>query len=214
MTDIFVFGAGGHAKVVIEAIRAAMPHAAIGVLDDDPGNRGRRLLGVEVVGGRDHAVAHPRVPIVPAIGANGARWAVMEWTAEQALTLATVIHPGAIGSRSASIGPGCVLAPGAIVNAEARLGRGTIVKTGASVDHDCIVGEAVHVGPGARICGAVRIGDRSLIGVGAVVVPGIAIGGSCIVGAGAVVIRPVAEGTCVVGKPASLSTGLESCTIR
>lgn len=211
MTDIFVFGAGGHAKVVIEAIRAATPDAVIGVIDDNAANWGKSLLGVPVVGGRDHAAAHRGIPLVPAIGNNQSRLAVMRWAATEGLALATVIHPGAIVSPSAVIEAGSVLAPGAIVNADTRLGHGTIVNTGASVDHDCTIGAGVHVGPGARICGGVNIGDGTLVGVGAVIVPGIVIGTACIIGAGAVVIRPVADGTCVFGVPATLATGSVSC---
>ncbi|WP_439533852.1 acetyltransferase [Polymorphobacter sp.] len=212
MTDFFVFGAGGHAKVVIEAIRATSPDAVIAILDDAPASLGRRLLGIEVVGGRDYARAHPDVPLVPAVGDNRARRAMIDWSSEQGLALATVIHPSAVISPSAIIEPGCFLAPGAIVNAEARLGRGAIINTGASVDHDCVLGDAVHVGPGARLCGGVRVGDGTLIGVGAAVIPGIVIGERCVVGAGAVVIRPVADGSCVSGVPATLSTGSSSCS--
>lgn len=211
MSDIFVFGAGGHGKVAIEAIRAATPGITIGVIDDNPANWGKTLLGVPIVGGRDHACAHQHVALVPAIGDNRARLAMMAWASDAGLALATVIHPSAIVSPSAAIGAGCMLAPGAIVNAEARLGRGTIINTAASVDHDCVLGDAVHVAPGARLCGGVEIGAASMIGVGAIVVPGIIIGRGCTVGAGAVVVRPVADNTRVWGVPAVVREEFRSC---
>ena len=198
-----LFGSGGHAKVVLEALRAADREAQVALVDDDPAALGRSLLDLTVSGSR--AWLEPQVrafEIVPAIGNNAARDEVLRWVASLSGRPASVAHPSAVLSPSASIGAGCFAAPGAIVNAEARLDDGGIVNTGASVDHDCRIGRAVHVGPGARLCGGVRVGARTLIGVGAVVIPGITIGADVVVGAGAVVVRDVPDGARVHGCPA------------
>ncbi|HYG30322.1 MAG TPA: acetyltransferase [Allosphingosinicella sp.] len=201
--SLILFGSGGHAKVVLEAIRAAIPDCRVSVLDDDPAATGRTLLGLPIVGGRDWLETNPfRGSVVPAIGTNAARAALIEWLAGLDRPLASVVHPGAILSPTAKLGDGAFLAPGAIVNAEAEIGEAAIVNTGASVDHDCRVGAAAHIAPGAHLCGSVRVGARTLVGAGATVIPGVAIGADAIVGAGSVVIADLPDGARVAGCPA------------
>lgn len=203
-TLTILFGAGGHAKVVLEALRASAGGLAVVVLDDAALPADFRLLDLPVAGGRGWLTSERTrgAVVIPAIGSNRPRAAVMTWVRSLGATLGTVRHPSSIVSPSAVVGAGSFLAPGAIVNAQSRLGEGVIVNTGASIDHDCELGDAVHVGPGARLCGGVRIGTGSLVGVGALVIPGITIGEGVTVGAGGVVVRDVANGQTVVGNPA------------
>ncbi|HEX8365547.1 MAG TPA: acetyltransferase [Allosphingosinicella sp.] len=200
---LILFGSGGHAKVVLEAIRAADPECEVAILDDDPEASRRTVLGGAIVGGRAWLEANwPDAAIVPAIGTNSARATLVDWLKGQSRPLASVVHPRAIVSPSALIGAGAFLAPGAIVNAEAAVGEAAIVNTGASVDHDCRIGAAAHIAPGAHLCGSVRVGARTLIGAGATIIPGVAIGADAIVGAGSVVIADLPDGARVAGCPA------------
>lgn len=200
---LILFGSGGHAKVVLEAIRAAHPGCEVAILDDDPEAAGRNLFGEVILGGRAWLKGNwPDAAVVPAIGTNAARAALIDWLRGEGRSLASVVHPGAILSPSVAVGAGAFLAPGAIVNAETILGEGAIVNTAASVDHDCRIGAAAHIAPGAHLCGGVRVGARSLIGAGATVIPGVAIGADAVVGAGSVVIADLADGARVAGCPA------------
>jgi len=198
-----IFGSGGHAKVVVESVRAAHPTAAITMLDDDPQALGREVLGLAVEGDRGWLSDHwPEAVVVPAIGNNRVRIEVVKWLLAIGRRLGTVLDPRAIASPSAEIGGGSFLAPGAIVNAQAVLGCGVIINTAASVDHDCQIGSGAHIAPGVHLCGGVRVGRRTLVGVGATVVPGISIGDDAIIAAGAVVVRDVTNGARVRGSPA------------
>jgi sugar O-acyltransferase (sialic acid O-acetyltransferase NeuD family) len=201
-TRLILFGSGGHAKVVLEAALARSPGAEIAILDDDESAAGRTLLGHPVRGGRAWLAAWPDAPVVPAIGSNAARAALIDWLEEQGRTLVSIVHPSATVSPSARIGPGCFLAAGAVVNAEAVLEPGVILNTGASVDHDCRIGRAAHIAPGARLCGNVRVGARALVGTLAAAIPGIAIGADAVIGAGSAVVRDVPQGGRVAGCPA------------
>jgi UDP-perosamine 4-acetyltransferase len=200
---LVLFGSGGHAKVVLETIRAAHPGYEVAILDDDPEGGGRNLLGEAILGGRAWLADNwLDVAVVPAIGTNSARAALIGWLTEQGRAIASVVHPGAILSPSASVCGGAFLGPGAIVNAETTIGEGAIVNTGATVDHDCTIVAAAHIGPGAHLSGGVRVGARSLIGAGATVIPGVAVGADAVVGAGSVVIADLADGARVAGCPA------------
>lgn len=200
---LILFGSGGHAKVVLDTIRAGRLAGEVAILDDDDAAAGRLVLGEPVRGGRGWLAGNwPEALVLPAIGSNAARAALIDWLAGEGRRLAVVVHRQATASPKAALGPGTFLAPGAIVNAGAELGEGVIVNTGASVDHDCRIGRAAHVAPGAHLCGGVSVGERTLIGAGATVIPGVAIGRDAVIGAGSTVIRDVPDGARVAGSPA------------
>ena len=200
---LILFGRGGHAKVVLEAILAASPACQVAILDDSGGTDQTPLLGMKVSGDRSWlATEWLDVPVFPGIGTNGPRASLIEWLIGQGRTLATIVHPAAVISPSARIGAGCFFAAGSIVNADAEIGDGTIVNTAASVDHDCRIGRFSHIAPGVRLCGNVSIGDRTLVGSGSAVTPGVKVGSGATIGACSAVIRDVPDGARVAGCPA------------
>ena len=205
---LILFGAGGHAKVVLEAFLARCPNGEIAVLDDDPARAGASLLGHPVRGPREWLAGNwPGIAVMPAIGDNRRRDELIRDLKRLKRPLRTIIHPAAIVSPSARIGDACFLAAGAIVNAAAGLDDGAILNTGASIDHDCRIGRAAHVAPGARLCGTVRVGARALVGTGAAVIPGRSIGEDAVVGAGSAVVCDIPGGETWAGCPAKPLAG-------
>jgi sugar O-acyltransferase (sialic acid O-acetyltransferase NeuD family) len=204
MAGIVVYGAGGHAKVVIDAIEQRGGFSTIIPADDNPGLQGLSLCGYPVLGGRTALLTlpEPRPEALAAIGDNAKRMAVLDWLQSQGFPIATVIHPDARIGRGVRIDAGAFLAAGVVVNVDAVLGQGVIVNTGATVDHDCVIGEGVHIAPGCHLCGNVAVGARSLLGAGCVVVPGVCIGADVVVGAGSTVLSDVPDGGRVAGSPA------------
>jgi UDP-perosamine 4-acetyltransferase len=200
---IVILGAGGHAKVIIEIIRAAGTGTIVGLADADPTPRevlGARVLGDDTVLRRLHAegVGHAFI----AIGDNRIRARAADAVRAIGFELVNAISPAATLSPSARIGRGVAVMAGAVVNADAVLEDLVIVNTRASIDHDVRLGRACHIGPGAALAGGVSVGAEAFIGVGASVIPQRVIGAGSIVGAGASVIDDVAPGVTVVGVPA------------
>jgi sugar O-acyltransferase (sialic acid O-acetyltransferase NeuD family) len=192
-----VFGGGGHAKVVIATIEAAGDRV-IAVLDEDPGKRGRLLLG--------HRIAGPEIDPIPAgafaviaLGANATRKAIAE---RLRMPFGTVVHPGATVHPSVKLGEGTVVMAGVVIQPDTVIGRHSIINTAASVDHDCVVGDFTHIAPGVHLSGGVTIGDGVLMGVGSCAIPGMTVGDWATVGAGGVVVEPVAPNTVAAGSPA------------
>jgi UDP-perosamine 4-acetyltransferase len=191
---VAVFGAGGHGKVVVDAIERNDGLVVACVVDDRP-LPGAVLLGHAVIGGREELLAR-RGGIdsaIVAIGDNHARVAVAGWLRAQGFVLQSVVHPAAAVSPSVSIGGGVLIMPGAVVNADARIGANAIINSGAVVEHDCDVDEGVHVAPGAVLCGGVCVGACTLVGAGAVVLPGVKVGAGRLVKAGRTVARNVEQ---------------------
>lgn len=203
-----LLGGGGHASVLIDALRMsgiAVPHA---VLDADAAKWGQELLGVPIVGGDD---------LLPKVIAEGVRYfavglgsagdsshreRLFNLGLKLGLEPLTIVHPSAVCSQYAGVELGCQLLPGCIINAGARLGANVIVNSGAVVEHDCVLENHVHVATGARLASGVTVGLGAHIGAGATVKQLISIGARSVVGAGAVVVSDVPDDTVAVGVPA------------
>lgn len=196
-----IYGAGGHGKVVLDALECAGRQVA-GFVDDDPDRAGGEYCGHSVLAAPGEWEAGRSVGFVVAIGDAGDRMRASDRVEQFGYELVTVVHPKAVVASDVSIGPGSMVLAGAAVNPGVRVGRGVIINTGAVVDHDCAIADFAHVAPGARLAGNVRVGERSLIGIGATVVPGISIAADAFVAAGAVVVSDVGEGVTVAGVPA------------
>ncbi|MBU8540518.1 acetyltransferase [Falsiroseomonas tokyonensis] len=199
---VLVIGAGGHALVVIEALRA-MGRPVAGLLDD--GAPRGPLLGCAVLGTTDKLPELRRQGLAEAavaVGDNQARARLGALAESAGFGLPVVLHPSAIVSPSAMIGAGCQVMARAVVGPQARLGRLVLVNTGAIVEHECRLEDAVHLGPGAVLCGGVTVGARSLVAAAAVVRPGVALGAGVLVAPGAALGGPIADGARVGGVPA------------
>lgn len=191
MERIFVYGAGGQGKVVIDALRWSLPQLEVGLLvDDDARQHGRTVLGRRVTGPEHIAGGRGFV----AIGDNASRLRIAALFEGR---LVVVTHRSAVVGIDVEIGEGTILAAGSIVAPGARIGRNVILNTGASVDHDCVIEDGVHIAPGSRLCGNVRVGRGTLLGAGTIVVPGVRIGSRAFVHAGQTVTSDVADGETV-----------------
>ncbi len=198
---IIIVGTGGHASVIADAIRAQTEFEIAAVCDDSASRIGAEFEQLTVTSFSD---VDPRdVPwAIVAIGDNHARRTKAAEVQNLGFRLATIVHPSATVSPSATLGSGSVVFAGAVVNARAVLGDNVIVNTGASIDHHANVEDDVHVAPGARLAGDVTINRGAFIGMGACVLPGVSVGKNAVVGAGAIVVRSVQDEVTVVGTPA------------
>ena len=207
MIPVIGFGAGGHAKVVIEILRSMREYEIVGLLDTRIEPR-TNVVGVEVLGDdslmaelKGRGIEHAFIG-VGSVGDTTSRQQLYEKVVGAGFQIVTAIHERAVVSLTAQIGVGPTIMAGAIVNANAVIGENVIVNTGAIVEHDCVIGDHTHIATGARLAGGVQVGPGSHIGIGAVIRQEIKIGAGAIVGAGAVVVRDVPAGKTVMGVPA------------
>jgi sugar O-acyltransferase (sialic acid O-acetyltransferase NeuD family) len=200
-------GAGGHARVVLDAARAGGIDV-IAVVDARADLKGTTFEGLEVMGD-ESAIAALRkrgadtvLLGVGSVDVGDTRRALYARIAALGLALPIVRHPSAVVSPTATLGPACVVFANATINPGARIGANVIVNTAAIVDHDVAIGDHAHVSPGAHLAGGVTIGAGSHVGIGATVLQGVQIGSGVVVGAGAVVLNDVPDGDRVAGVPA------------
>jgi sugar O-acyltransferase (sialic acid O-acetyltransferase NeuD family) len=199
---IFVFGASGHAKVVIDIIERQGLYEIAFLADDDPALHGRQIYGYPVLGGKEELLGSGLKYGIVAIGSNRARRAVAGWLRDNDFELITAVHPSAQVARGVTISSDSVIMAGAIINSDSTIGQDVIINTRASIDHDCCIDDGVHIAPGSTLCGTVTVGEGTFICAGATIIPNLTIGSHVTVGAGSTVIHDVPDGVTVVGSPA------------
>ncbi len=201
---IFIYGGGGHGKVVIETIEAQYgPQAIAGIFDDDPNKKNLDFYGHKIVGSiKDFQEQIPN--LILAIGSNEIRQKKSAEIKSLIKSFVTAIDPYTRISRAAKIGVGTLVMPGVIINADASIGSHCILNTNAVIEHDCEVGNFTHIAPSAVLTGAVKIGDVTMIGSNSVIVPGIEIGNNCLIAAGSVVTANIPDNAIVRGNPARI----------
>lgn len=186
---MYLYGASGHAKVIIDILKSQNIQIS-GLIDDNQSISS--LL--------DYSVYHEKnklSPLIISIGDNKIRKMICGNLID--VSYETAIHSTAIISEYCSIAEGTVIMQGAIVQSGSNIGRHCIVNTGASVDHDCFVEDFVHISPHATLCGNVTVGEGAWIGAGAIIIPGIKIGRWSIIGAGSVVTKDIPDNVLAVG---------------
>jgi len=193
---IYIAGAGGHAKVVIE-IAELLDYEVAGVYDQNM--EVKEILKYPVF--HNFSDFPKNEKLFFALGSNLSRKKNVE---NIHATHFNLIHPKAIVSQNIELGKGIVVMAGSVVNSSCKIGNHCIINTSASVDHDCELDDYVHISPQAALAGNVKVLEGAQVGIGACVKQNITIGKWAVVGAGAVVIKDVPDNAIVVGNPARI----------
>ena len=185
---MYLYGASGHAKVIIDILRAN--NERIEALFDD-NEVIHSLLNYPVL----HS-SEVRGPLIISIGNNSIRKKVAE---NVHVDFGIAFHPSAIISKEAEMSEGTVIMQGSIIQSDVRIGKHCIINTGASVDHECVIEDYVHISPHCTLCGNVSVGEGTWIGAGSTIIPGVKIGKWSVIGAGSVVTKDIPDNVLAVG---------------
>lgn len=191
----YIYGAGGHGKIVLDAMQTKRLECS-GFVDDDSIVEWMGLSVYQL----PQLELGAQISLHLAIGNGKVREAIVEKL--RAVNFFSVYHSSATIASTSEIGFGTLVAAQAIIAPDARVGNHCIINHSAVVDHDCIVGDYAHIAPQSSIGGTSTIGKGVLIGAGAVVLPGIKVADYAIVGAGAIVTKNISAGMVVIGNPA------------
>lgn len=186
MSQAFIFGAGGHARVV-----ASLVDGPVTFVDQ---------IAEDVILKDPRVLRQSRVYL--GIGNDRSRRRVFERLLKAEITPSICVAP--MTFIKGTLAPGTVVCPGAIVMTGSTVGADVIVNTMASIDHDCIVGGHSQLCPGVTLAGGVTLGEMVFIGTKSAILPGVKIGSGAKVRAGSVVWHDVEENTLVGGNPAVL----------
>jgi sugar O-acyltransferase (sialic acid O-acetyltransferase NeuD family) len=204
--NVLIIGAGGHAKVIADAIlrRAELgeKYEIVGFLDDNTDLRNKEYLGIRVLGKISEVSNYDHDAVVIGIGDNDARKKLYLKFKELKENIITVIHPRAVIGVDVEISDGTVIFANVVINSGARIGSDVILNTACTVGHDVILCSHVQIGPGVNLGGGAIIGEGAFIGIGSSVNQQKKIGDWAVVGAGAAVVHDIPANRTVVGVPA------------
>lgn len=205
MNNILIFGASGHAKVIIDIVEKQAKYKIAGIIDL---SEQKEFFGYPILGGDD---ALPEITKnlnircgIIAIGDNYKR----KKLSEKILNLVpdfefvTAIHPATNIARDVTINSGTVIMAGATINSSTNIGKHVIINTNSTIDHDAVMQDFSSLAPGVTCGGDVKIGKLSAICLGANIIHGITIGDNTVIGAGSTVINNQEDNIVALGTPA------------
>jgi sugar O-acyltransferase (sialic acid O-acetyltransferase NeuD family) len=205
--EIYLYGGGGHAKVILDILHRQQRPVA-GIADDCVTSALSDLYGVPVCSTTDLLARIAQrdscegIAWIIAIGNNQIRQSIAEKLSRQGYQFTTAIHPSAQIALGVAIAPGTVVMANAVLNTDVQVGHHAIINTAATIDHDCVIGDYVHIGPGCSLCGQVVVAAGALLGVGTKVKPAIEIGAWTTCGAGSIVVKSLPPHVVAYGCPA------------
>jgi sugar O-acyltransferase (sialic acid O-acetyltransferase NeuD family) len=149
---IVIIGAGGHGKVIADAVIKANQYDLLGFVDAHL-PIGTKVFGAyEIIESQENidTLINDSTKFIIGIGNNDIRKKIQEQLAPS-LSWVTVVHPSAVISYNVVIGEGSVVLANAVINADSKIGEFTIVDSGVIVDHDCEIGSFSHLTIGTLV---------------------------------------------------------------
>lgn len=201
--ETIIYGAGGHAKVMIDILREGHRDLKIRGIVDDGQKSPDDLMGVPIIGDSstlsDLHDAGVRYAVlgVGAVTNNKLRITLTQKLVDAGFEMLNLIHPKAVVEGSTQMGIGNQIFGGAIISSDVKLGDHTTINSGVIVSHDCTIGSYTHLTPGAILAGNVTIGENCVIGMGVTIYLGITIGNNVSISNGVHVMTDVPDDTIV-----------------
>jgi sugar O-acyltransferase (sialic acid O-acetyltransferase NeuD family) len=176
-----IFGAGGHAKSIIQLIRES-GYSIAGVVDSKRPKGSLFMDAYPVLGTeadlkliRDSGIAVAFVGVGGATG-NASRANVFNKLKDAGFILPPLVSKMANFDTTSHLGEATYVFPGATVGADCIIGMNVIINQGSIICHDCLVDDHVHIAPGAILAGTVVVGASSTIGMGATIMNQVKLG--------------------------------------
>ena len=200
---IVIFGAGGHASVLLE-ILILCDRNVIGIVDpmikEAEGFESVPFITYEEFL-KDYSPED--VEVVNGIGfmpGSSSREDLANKLRESRYKFVSLIHPSAIIARNVEIGEGAQIMANSVLQPNVKIGSDTIINTSCSVDHHSVIGKKCHIAPGVVLSGGVNIADSSFIGAGSIIINDLNIGKNVIVAAGSIIYKDLPDYTKLIQK--------------
>lgn len=206
MKNILIYGASGHAKMIIDIIHKVKNYKIKGFIDSykpiDEIISNYTILGN--LDGLPHLIQELNIEgVVIAVGDNYDRQTAYSNIKKIAphLEFVSIIHPSVVIATDVLIEEGTVIMANAIINSSAKTGKLCILNTASSLGHDSIMADFSSLASGVTVAGNVQIGFGSAICLGASIIQNVTIGNHTVVGAASLVLKSIGNLKQVFGSP-------------
>jgi len=150
MTDWVIYGGGGHAKVIGDAVKLSGDRL-ITYFDDNKDLSSINCIPVFPY----HESIEQQANMIIGIGNNEVRRNISKYIVHD---FGTVIHPKAIVADDVIIGEGSVVLAGAVIQSGATIGKHVVINANVTIDHDVVIEDFCSIYPNSYIGGGAKIG--------------------------------------------------------
>jgi len=150
MNDWVVYGGGGHARVIGDAIKLNKCRL-ITYFDDNKDLSSINSIPVLPY----HENVKQQAKMIIGIGDNEVRRNIAKYIVHE---FGTIVHPKATVASDVIIGEGTVVLAGAVIQSGAIIGKHVIVNANVTIDHDAVIEDFCCIYPNSYIEGGARIG--------------------------------------------------------
>ena len=200
---IVIFGAGGHASVLIEIL--VLNQCNVLAIVDPKAEESETHFSFPVISFDEFLSTYKSddIDLVNGIGKmpnSSSRQDLAIELRDLGYKFKTVIHPAATIAMNVDIGEGAQIMAGVVIQPNVRIGKDTIINTSCSIDHDCKIGSSCHIAPGVVLSGGVVISDSCFIGTGSVIINDISIGKGVVTAGGSTIYENLPNDTKLIQK--------------
>ena len=205
---LYIFGLGGHAKVILSEIIGSKIFDKIIFVESNSYNKDNIVINnmsYEVINSLDHlhklytdnsygiigiGSILKRISIVKEINIKIPNF---KWT--------KIISDNSTIAKDVTIGYGTVVISGSIINTGTKIGEHCIINTRATIDHDNQIRDFININPSVVTGGSVIIHDGSEIGIGSTVKNNILINKNVLIGGNSFVNKDCLPNSLYYGSP-------------
>ncbi|QIL39200.1 serine acetyltransferase [Pedobacter sp. HDW13] len=207
MEKIAIYGAGGFGKDIAFLLEVSSEQYELIGFFDDGVEKGSKIVGYEVLGGKDELSAFTgQLSVVFAINNGAVIKSIHEGITNKNVSFPNIFHPRCVIDRNTlNIGIGNVFNIDVIISKDATIGNFNSFNNRATIGHDVIIGDFNHFSPNVQISGGVKIGNHNLFGLNSSIIQYKKVGNNNKIGACSLVIRNVSDDSSVFGIPALIS---------
>jgi sugar O-acyltransferase (sialic acid O-acetyltransferase NeuD family) len=207
MKDLYILGAGGHAKEVYFLAERIGKWNIKGMLDiraADPIIIAGKEIPVYSESSLDELNGE-NVCLVIGIAGSVKVLKKMVTRYRGKFEFPNLIDPSLVSCQeNIVVGVGNVISPNNTITTSLKIGSYNVFNIGGVVHHDVVIGNYNIFCPSVNVSGGVEIGDSNYFGVKSTILQNIKIGNKNIIGGASLVINDIEDNSKVMGIPAKL----------
>lgn len=194
---VVIVGAGSTAQEVASILLCDRNFQIIGFTDNNKETKGKKILGIEVIGTHDILSTLYKEGIKGAVVAigydNNIREKYFHQLKEIGYEMINAVHPSAILDQTVSLSEGVIIGAGCIISPMVKIEKNTIIEPGVIIGANTQIADNVYVGVGCCISGGSYIKRNAFLGAGCSVASFVKIGKNVKVSPGTSVSKDIRD---------------------